>query len=385
MVRRRVAVTASVKHLLLLGGGHAHLGVLRALAAHPLPGWRTSLLTPHARQIYSGMLPGWVAGHYALDACTINLAAQTARAGAALLCDAATALDAAGQLVATAQGRLLHYDALSIDVGSGPAIASLAGGDAHGIPVRPIERFVAQWDPLVERLRAAPGRFDLSVLGAGAAGVELAFAVRQRVRAEGWSQVHVQLVGAHELPLPSLPMRARRLAAELLRQRGVAWHGLRRAAALVPDGIVLDHGTGLLRSDATWVVTGSAAPHWLGASLLATDGGGFVRVNAALQSISHPNVFAAGDAASHPTALPKSGVYAVRAGPWLARNLAAFCEGRSLAPWRPQRRALYLVSTGDRAAMGVWGNWSWHGPWVWHWKDRIDRRFVGAFAPAPGG
>ena len=102
-------------------------------------------------------------------------------------------------------------------------------------------------------------------------------------------------------------------------------------------------------------------------------------MNAALQSVSHANVFAAGDIAAHPMALPRSGVYAVRAGPSLAHNLAAFCQGQPLAAWRPQRRALYLLSTGDGAAMGVWGGWCWSGRWVWRWKDWIDRRFVASF------
>lgn len=368
-----------MKHLLLLGGGHAHLGVLRALAAHPLPGWRISLLTPHAQQIYSGMLPGWVAGHYPLDACAIDLAGPAARAGAELLCDAATALDVTAQLVTTAQGRALHYEALSIDVGSGPAIAALAGGAAHGVPVRPLERFVAQWDALAERLRAARGPCALTVLGAGAAGVELAFAARQRALAEGWSHLQVQLVGADALPLPALPERARRMALALLHARGIAWHGQRRAIALSAEGLHFDAGD-VLRSDATWLVTGSAAAPWLARSALATDAQGFVRVNAALQSVSHPNVFAAGDVASHPAPLPKSGVYAVRAGPALARSLAAWAQGQVPAPWRPQRRALYLLSTGDSAAMGVWDRWCWHGRWVWRWKDRIDQGFVRSFA-----
>lgn len=374
-----------MKHLLLLGGGHAHLGVLRALAVRPVPGWRVTLLTPHARQIYSGMLPGWVAGRYPLDACAIDLAGPVDRAGATLLCDAATALDAPGQMVTTVQGRTLRYDALSIDIGSGPAIAALDGGDAHGVPVRPIERFVARWDAQRARLRSAREPFVLTVLGAGAAGVELAFAARQRVLAEGWSHARVQLVGADALPLPSLPVRARRMALALLHAHGIAWHGERRAVALSTAGLHFD-GAGVLRSDATWVLTGSAAAPWLARSGLATDAQGFVRVNAALQSVSHPQVFAAGDVASHPSPLPKSGVYAVRAGPALARSLAAFAQGQAPAPWRPQRRALYLLSTGDGAAMGVWGPWCWHGRWVWHWKDGIDRRFVAAFEGlAPGG
>ena len=368
-----------MKQLLLVGGGHAHLPVLRALAAKPLPGWRVCLLTSHPRQIYSGMLPGWVAGHYTLDDCSIELAGLAARAGAELVLDSAMAVDAGAQVVTTVQGRELRYDVLSLDVGSAPAIASLDGAQEHGTLIRPIEGFVAQWAALVERLRAGGSRHDVTVLGGGAAGLELAFALRHRGRAEGWSHLQVQLAGAEDLPLSSMPEGACRRALDLMAERGIPWLGRHRAVALEPQAIRLDGG-GVLRSDTIWVVTGGAAPAWLGSSTLAKDDAGFVRVNASLQSLSHPNVFAAGDTASHPAPLPRSGVYAVRAGPWLARNLDAYCRGQALADWQPQRRALYLVSTGDRAAMAVWGGWSWSGRWVWNWKDWIDRGFVRSFA-----
>jgi selenide,water dikinase len=102
-------------------------------------------------------------------------------------------------------------------------------------------------------------------------------------------------------------------------------------------------------------------------------------VNRSLQSVSHPRVFAAGDIAAYADPRAKSGVYAVRASPALARNLRAYCEGRPLRPWAAQIRALYLISTGDRRALAQWGRWSWSGRWVWHWKDRIDRRFMRRF------
>ena len=132
-------------------------------------------------------------------------------------------------------------------------------------------------------------------------------------------------------------------------------------------------------SDTASVVTGAAAPHWPAASGIATDKRGFIRVGPTLQSVSHPHIFAAGDVASLAQDPPKSGVYAVRAGPVLADNLRAVCLGAAPQPWTPQPRALYLVSTGKRQALAIWGPWSWHGGWVWYWKDWIDRRFVRSF------
>lgn len=368
-----------MKRLVLLGGGHAQLAVLASLAERPMAGWDVRLVTPHRRQIYSGMLPGWVAGHYPLEACAIALDALALRGGITFHQAAAVAIDPARQSIRCDDGAELPFDMLSIDTGPVASIANPPGSLEHALPIRPIEGFVTAWSAIVERLRNAGQRVDLVVLGAGAAGVELAFAIRQRAVIEGWTQVRLSLVGADTRPLDGAPEKLRRQVAALLAGRGIRWVGGRRAERIEPNLIRFDDGSAL-DFDACLVVTGAAAPAWPRAGGLATDDRGFIQVGPTLQSLSHPRVFAAGDIAALSQARPKSGVFAVRAGPTLAHNLRAKGEGRALDAWHPQRRALYLISTGDRHAFASWGRWAWHGGWVWHWKDWIDRRFVNHFA-----
>jgi selenide,water dikinase len=367
-----------MKRLVLLGGGHAQLAVLASLAERPMTGWEVRLVTPYRRQIYSGMLPGWVAGHYPLEACAIALDALAARGGVAFHQAAAVAVDPANQLLRCDDGAELHFDLLSIDTGPVAAIADLPGSVENALPIRPIEGFVTAWPGLVERMRGADRRFDLVILGAGAAGVELAFAIWHRALTEGWSHVRLTLVGSDRLPLEGSPEKLRGQVRALLARRGIGWVGTHKAERIEANRLHFESGTALA-FDACLVVTGAAAPAWPRAAGLATDDRGFVRVGQTLQSLSHPQIFAAGDIAAYARARPKSGVFAVRAGPTLAHNLRARCEGRPLDPWQPQQRALYLVSTGDRHAFASWGRWSWHGRWVWDWKDRIDRRFVRRF------
>lgn len=377
-----------MKRLLLLGGGHAHVQVLSTLAQQPLPGWEVHLITPYTRQIYSGMLPGWVAGHYAIEACGINLAALARQAGVTLHQAAVTHLDAAHQQVhagaATGQpaGTLLHYDLLSIDTGPVAATASLPGAALHSLPVRPIEQFIAAWPALVARLRARSGPVHLAVLGAGAAGVELAFAIQYRARREGWTALTLHLVGSDSTPLTGAPAALRRRTLALLHARGVVWHGGQRVQALHADHLLFDNGQ-TLALDACLSVTGAAAPTWPQRSGLALDAAGFISVGPTLQSVSHPNVLAAGDVASYADPRPKSGVFAVRAGPVLARNLRALASGHTPSAWTPQRRALYLISTGAHHALAHWGPLSWGGDWVWRWKDHIDRGFVQRYVASP--
>ena len=370
--------------LLLLGGGHAHVKVLADLAQRPLAGWAVQLVSPYRRQIYSGMLPGWISGHYRLDDCALSLDRLSRAAGVDFHETSGTALDPVANTVTCADGRTLAFDRLSIDTGPMPALASLPGSAAHALPIRPIEGFVAAWPALAARIAAAAAsasRFDLTVLGAGAAGVELAFAIRQQAVVAGWSTLRLTLVGSDEWPMAGAPQRLRRQIATLLRQRSIAWQGDRQAVQVDAGELRFEQGAALA-FDACLVVTGAAAPAWPRASGLATDAQGFIRVGATLQSLSHPHILAAGDVAAYAEPRPKSGVYAVKAGPVLAHNLRALCEGRTAQPWAPQRRALYLISTGDRHALASWGPFAWSGDWVWRWKDHIDRGFMRRFGGA---
>jgi NADH dehydrogenase FAD-containing subunit len=173
-------------------------------------------------------------------------------------------------------------------------------------------------------------------------------------------------------------MRVRRRIVRMLHDRGIGWLESRHVSRVTPTHLEFSHGTAL-GFDACLIVTGAAAARWPSDSGLAVDERGFVRVGPTLQSLSHSHVFAAGDVAAYQDARPKSGVYAVRAGPVLAQNLRAACNGAPLRPRTPQRRALYLISTGRRHTLASWGRWSLDGHWVWRWKDLIDRRFVSQF------
>jgi selenide,water dikinase len=248
----------------------------------------------------------------------------------------------------------------------------------HALPIRPIEGFVAAWPGMADRMLRRHRRFDLAILGAGAAGIELAFAAHHRALSEGGSHLRIALVGSGPLPLEGGPPSAQQRLGALLAERGIEWHGGRRATAIESGQIRFDRGAPL-SFDGCLVVTGAAAPAWPAASGLATDERGFIRVGKSLQSLSHPQVHAAGDVAAYADARPKSGVYAVKAGPVLSYNLRAACEGRAPRYWTPQQKALYLVSTGDRHALALWGPWSVEGNWVWQWKDWIDRRFMRRF------
>ena len=362
------------RQLLLIGGGHAHLGVLTAIARAPLPDTEVTLVSQFDRQVYSGMLPGWIAGHYALDDCMIPLPPLAESAGAIFVRDRVVALDLVEHVAYTEGGVPLPFDVVSIDIGPSIDKDAIRGLREHALPVRPIETLAQAWQRLDARFGGSPTSSILTVIGGGAAGVELALAISHRAQTRPL-QLNVQLIAGHEGLLPTLPRGARRRIARQLPK-----HGVRviddDVVAVAADRVELARA-GDLATDVTIAAIGAAASRWPSESGLQVDERGFIAVNSHLQSLSHPFAFAAGDCATiagH--ARPKSGVYAVRAGPPLATNLRRHLTGQRLVRFTPQRTALYLLSTGSRYAVGAWGPFSFEGERVWRWKDRIDRAFV---------
>ena len=384
------SLTASLpvlKDLVLLGGGHAHVTVLKRFGMRPVAGVRVTLVSRVVETPYSGMLPGLIGGHYTSDEAHIDLQPLARFARARVVFDEAIGLDLANRQVRFRDRPPIGYDVLSIDIGSTPNL-TVTGAAEHTVPVKPIDRLLDRWSALTARLCEGDTTRRIAVVGGGAGGVELLLAVqhsmRTRLTNQGRSDGHLEyhLFTEGDL-LPTHNRSVRRRFERILGKRQVTVHR-GNAVVSVAAGVLRTADGGVHPIDETLWTTQAAAAPWLAQSGLAVDDDGFVRVSSTLQSTSHGDVFAAGDIASmvdHPR--PKSGVFAVRQGPPLARNLRRALLGEPLEPYRPQRQFLSLISTGDRYAVASRGPIAFEGAWVWRWKDRIDRRFMRAYNVLP--
>jgi len=377
-----------VKDIVLVGGGHAHVSVLRRFGMKPMPGVRLTVITRDIHTPYSGMLPGLVAGHYDWDEVHIDLGPLARLAGARLYHGEVAGLDPAERVVHVPGRPPVHYDLLSINTGSRPRTIDVPGALEHALPVKPIDQWLTNWEALQERVRASRGEFRVLVVGGGAGGVEMALATRHRLRhllqeqGEDAARLHYTLLTDGPEILPTHNAGVRRRFTRVLDERGIAVHAGNRVVAVEPDGVQVAGG-GFHPADAVLWVTSAAAPQWPAESGLAVDEAGFIRVDASLRSVSHPEVFAAGDIAALPDPRPKSGVFAVRQGPVLTENLRRAVAGRPLKGYRPQKNFLGLISMGDQYAVASRGSWSWEGRLLWTWKDWIDRRFMQRFNALP--
>jgi pyridine nucleotide-disulfide oxidoreductase family protein len=370
-----------VTRLVLLGGGHAHLFVLEGVAQGAFTGAEVTLVSPVARQVYSGMIPGMLAGRYRPEELSFDLEAMARSAGVRYVSAAGHRIRADMDEVELDGGAVLPYDLLSVATGSTVRGTGLPGVAVRALRIKPIDRALSIVPALVEALRAEEHP-PVVVAGGGAAGIEIALAVRARLSllAGPDTGTVTLLESAPRLFAGRLPSVEDAVQRALARNR-VALRCSADVVAATESGVRLGEGTEVPARVLIWAA-GAAAPDLLRTSGMALDAQGFLIVDERLRSASHPRIFAAGDAATPARwpDTPKAGVYAVREGPVLCANLAAACRG--LDPpraYRPQRRALALLNTGDGRAILSYGQLAASGKWVMALKDGIDWRFVRRF------
>ncbi len=364
-----------MKRLVLVGAGHAHAQVLQGWITQPVPGVELVVVSPSALAPYSGMVPGWLAGHYRFDEICIDFAALCRAAGARFVFGEACALDAGRSLLGLSSGTELAYDALSLNIGSTLMPPALGAGQL--LSLRPLGELRRAWEALLEDMAKLPVQrtLRLTAVGGGAAGIEALLAVRQRLAMlhPNW-QIESQLISRSLALLPGMARgAARRVNAALA-----------RASATVQLNTAFDAASTTEHDLVLWA-TGAQAHAWPQHSALACGASGFVQIDAQLRSVSHANVFAVGDCADwlgtgHADALPKAGVFAVRQGPDLSHNLRAFFGVGAMQAHRPRHRYLALLATADGSAILAWDRFAAQGRWAWRWKDRIDRGFLARFA-----
>jgi selenide,water dikinase len=385
-MQQPVAIT---QDLVLVGGGHAHVHVLKSFAMRPVRGVRVTLIARDIETPYSGMLPGWVAGHYQFDECHIDLGRLARFAGARLIRDEAVGIDRYARCVLCGAHPPIRWDLLSLDIGSTPRADDVPGAVEYAVPVKPIADFAPRWEALLARAQRLP-RLRLAVVGGGAGGVELALSAQYRLDRLCDGRVEVTLVTRDAL-LPSHSRRVRDRFERIFAARGITLAAGTPVVRVDPGALICADGRGIVFDEALWVTEAGTAS-WLTDTGLPLTAGGFVAVDESLRSPADPRIFAVGDVATmlaHPR--EKAGVYAVRQGQPLAANLRRALTGKTLRRAIPQKRGLALIGTGDKRAVASRGPLAAQGAYLWYLKDWIDRRWMRRYRelpvmqPEPGG
>jgi len=380
-----------IKDLVLIGGGHSHLFVLKYFAMNPVAGLRITLLTRDLHTPYSGMLPGYIAGHYSYDQAHIDLRPLAQFAKARIFHAEVNAIDLKNKKIFCYNRPAIHYDLVSINIGSTPNTLHIPGANEFAIAIKPINHFLSQWDVLTQKVITVTKQndFHLAVVGGGAGGIEMALAAQHRLQQVltqhkiNSNKLKIDIYCDSPTILTDHNSHVKKRFNRILKKRNINVHTQQHITG-VEKTLLTSVDNHQHNANAVLWVTNASAPAWLANSGLEVDDKGFIVVNDSLQSISHHDVFAAGDIASvvnHPR--PKSGVFAVRQGTPLAKNLARAIQNKKLVPFKPQNNFLALISTGNKYAVASRGNWSLQGAWLWRAKDWIDRKFMATFNKLP--
>ncbi len=377
--------TIAYQDLVLVGGGHAHAQVIKMWGMRSLPGVRLTLISPQVQTPYSGMLPGLVAGHYQFDDAHIDLMRLCQFAGVRFIQASVSRLDLDNRelWLDDTDRPATGFDLLSINSGITPEL-SLAGVAEYATPVKPISAFYPRWQRCLAQLRSASTPCAITVVGGGAAGIELILAMHHTISQQQGIGVAVDLhlVYRGNDILSSYPPRIREQVKAQLHSHGIHIHGNCEVSKLSSRHIHFSSGAAPLLSEHIFWCTQASAADWPGQSGLATDCKGFISLLDTLQSTSHDFVFAAGDIAqqvNYPR--PAAGVFAVRQGPVLFENLQRKLLAKPLKQHRPQQDFLSILALGRRDAIAHRRFLpTLRGGWVWRWKNRIDQQFMAMFS-----
>jgi selenide, water dikinase len=366
------------KTVVLIGAGNAHLVFLKRWGMRPVRGAAVTLVSEAPVIPYSAMVPAHIAGDYSWDEITIDLVRLSQHVKVRFVAERVTGIDPRSRRVLFAGRPPLAYDALSLGLGSYPALPAHDEKDEASLVMRPLGTLLRKLDALERRLRESPGPFHLAVVGGGASGCELSLAIHLRFGMH--AGFRLTLFQGNDRILPEFPSGVATTFEKAFHERGIAFRTNARVTGSEGGSLLLDGGE-LVAFDAVLWATQAAAPDLIRESGLDVDPAGFLRVRNTLQSLTDPAVFGTGDCVAFESysGLARNGVHAVRQGPVLFENVAALLRERPLRPFRPQRFCLGLLNTADGRAVLRYGPLVWQGRLARRLKDRIDRAWIDKF------
>ncbi len=369
-------ITPVQRDLVLVGGGHSHIQVLRSFGMRPIEGVRLTLITDVLKAPYSGMLPGFIERIWQEEDLMFDLTALSVFAGARLIHQPIAHIDIHNKNVIFKNSAPVSYDVISVNSGAVPDISGIHGAQEYGIPVKPISRFLEKL-PEAHKIGAS-----LAIIGGGAAGSELALAMRARMKKAG---IHpeIHIISRSPQLLPQHSKAGARVLSRALLEADIALHCGAAATQIDSHSVTLESGK-KIQADTCLIATAARPADWVSGLSIAKDSRGFIIVTPSFNLPDFSDFFAAGDIASvtgHEQ--EKAGVFAVRAGPVLDYNLRATLTGQRLKHWRPQKRYMALIGLANGKALFLRHPFISSGVTWLKLKHWIDQRFMEKFTKLP--
>ena len=362
------------KQLVLLGGGHAHVQVLRKLCMNFYEGLHVVLINNSLESAYSGMTPAFIQDYYKINEIMIDLQRLCFNAGVTFINDEVIQLKTEEKKVILKNRPSIYYDLLSINTG---CISKKNNIKIHenskNIFIKPINNLIKNLNSLDEIIKNT-NNTRINIIGGGVAAFEISFALRQRYQ----NKVIISIISKNILSEKNLNTKSINKLKKISKDMNISLKG--SDVIEIKKNELLLSNEEIFPSDLNLISTGAQIPEWLqNSSLEKIDE--FIGINTNLQSINDVNIFAVGDVASIQNyQRPKSGVMAVRQGQILKENIFLKIHGKKLKKFRPQKNWLYIIGTYPDKALLNYLHFSFHSNWCWVLKKLIDKSFIKRFS-----
>ncbi|MCB2313567.1 FAD-dependent oxidoreductase [Clostridium tagluense] len=365
-----------IKRLLLVGGGHTHIFLIKQFCLNPIPGFEVLLVSDSNYQYYSGMAAGYVEGFYNLDEISFDLKKMCKHGGVEFIHGRITGIDAQNRCVTLESNEIVYFDILSVDTGSDMAGKSVHGVLKYACCIKPLENLFTLRGNFMENI--ANGS-QVVIAGAGAAGIEMAFALKvlsDKIK----KNIKITLVHSGNLILKGYHENVREITLRMLSKDKIEVLSNHKILRISEKNIFMESGKQIKYDFLIWAAGPKANPLYK-ASGFKVDADGYMMVNSYLQSVDYDFVFGAGDCISFYefSYVKKVGVYAIREAPHLYNNILKFIRNDGLKEYIPQKNYMAIISSGNKKGIMQYKGMAISGGACWKLKDFIDCKFMKKF------
>ncbi len=364
------------KHLILVGGGHAHMMTLEHISKFVEKGVKVTVIGPSYFHYYSGMGPGMLGGTYHPDDIRFATQHVVQKQGGVFVKDKVVQIDPVKKEVYTLTGHTFSYDVLSFNAGSYVPQDTVSEELSNIYPVKPIEKLMEAAEKL--KLLFKEKKISVSIIGGGPSSAEIAGNVWQLARRMKTNMPDIHLFAGKNF-MARFDDSIRKRVIKSLVSRGVHIHEQGYVKQIKPNEIEMESGK-IFKTDFVFMATGVKPSTIFEKSGLPIGPDNGLLVNKYLQSVKYPEIFGGGDCIYfEDQPMDKVGVYAVRENPILLNNLIAALEDQPLESFDPGPDYLLIFNLGGGLGVLKKKTLVFGGRIAFMIKDYIDRKFMKKF------
>lgn len=363
-------------HLVLIGGGHAHMVTLAKLHTFIEKGHRVTVIGPSDYHYYSGMGPGMLGKTYSPADIRFATKHVVEKQGATFIRAKAVRVDPDKKIVTLDAGDSVPYDIISFNAGSYVPRLNLSEDAETIFSVKPIEKLLQAQAKILELTDGK--KISIGILGGGPSSAEVAGNIWQLVHNAGRTMPDIRIFAGNRF-MSRFPENVRSKVQRSLEKRGIEINSGEYVQSIAAKSITLTSGQSH-SLDFVFLAMGVKPNPIFKNSGIPTGPDGGLEVNEFLQSTAYPEMFGGGDCIYFKKQpLDKVGVYAVRQNPVLFRNLMAALSGEALTPFDPGGDYLLIFNLGGGTGV-LRKRWLLlEGKLAFIIKDAIDRKFMKKF------